>query len=114
MRTGGEGGAVTEEAIEQLLLEEKLTVAEAARLVGGTHNSTVVRWCTPSVILPDGRRLNLEHLRCGGKIQTTRPALTRFLAAQTAAPADAPAPRSPAERKRAAAEAGRELDALLG
>ncbi len=93
--------------VERLLGEgAKLSmVAAGVRLgegQGGTpiHASTVSRWCLKGVKLPSGRRLSLEFVRAGGKLLTTRAAIVRFLAAQTATPDAGPTPRTPAERRR--------------
>ena len=107
--------------IERLLGEgAKVSMAAAGALLGegqgGTaiHPSTVARWCLKGVKLPSGRRLALEHLRAGGKILTTRAAIVRFLAGQTATPdANAgPGPRTPAARRRATDAAAAELEAM--
>ena len=107
--------------VERLLGEgPKLSMVAAGVLLGegqggaAIHPSTVSRWCLKGVRLPSGRRLALEHLRAGGKLLTTRPAIVRFLSAQTATPdtGAGPAPRTPAARRRATDAAVAELEAL--
>lgn len=58
--------------------------------------------------------MKLEVIRVGVKLITSREAVQRFIARLSEAPAAAPAPRSPSERKRAAEAAGAGLDAILG
>ncbi len=103
-----------ETTVNRLMGEDKVTLVEAARLVGvGVHPTTVTRWCRKGVRLATGAVVRLEYLRAGAKFITTKQALARFLAAQTEIPeAAGPVVRSPAERRRAAVDAGRELEAL--
>jgi hypothetical protein len=108
------------EHINKIISEGAIGMAECARLLGSfrggrpCHPSTPTRWCLSGVRLPDGRILRLEHYRTAGRLMTSRPALLRFLAAQQE-PIDLPdpsAPRSPAERQRAAKRAEAELESL--
>jgi hypothetical protein len=73
--------------------------------------ATLWRWCRQGVRLPDGRRVYLEALRVAGRWVTSEKALERFIAAQQAAPTEAPLPPTPAQRRRAAERAGAELEA---
>jgi hypothetical protein len=45
--------------------------------------STVYRWITQGVELPDGRLLRLEGVRLSGRWLTSLPALERFMLGQT-------------------------------
>jgi hypothetical protein len=73
--------------------------------------STVWRWITEGVRLPDGTRVRLEAARVGGRWLTSAPALARFMAAQTPRLGEpAPAPRTPGRRRRASEAAARELE----
>ena len=104
-----------------ILSETSLSLSAAARLMPKrrnnrpTHPSTLARWITEGVLLPDGSRVRLEATRLCGKWITSLEALQRFADRQTpqlSADPDAPAPRGPAERQRAAEAAGRELDRI--
>ncbi|MBL8864819.1 MAG: DUF1580 domain-containing protein [Planctomycetia bacterium] len=94
-------------------------MADAARMFGtfrqgkATHPSTPTRWCVKGFKLPNGETLKLEHIRVCGRLMTSRAAVLRFLE-RMQEPADdtIPATRSPAERRRAAEAAGRELEKL--
>ena len=107
-----------EEMVARLLSEDRLTPAEAGKLVGvlecGATVSpcTILRWCLRGVRKPDGTRLYLEHFRAGGRYATSRQALVRFLAAQTGGPEPGAAVRTPTERRRACERATAELDAM--
>lgn len=106
--------------VERLLGEDRVSLAEAGRLVATNparpvDPTTVGRWCQRGILLPDGQRVKLEHLKVGQRFCTTRQALARFIARQTAADAadgQAPAVRSPAARTRASEKAAAELAAL--
>jgi hypothetical protein len=107
------------EMVERLLAEGDRVGLQAAGVIVGesnggaaAHPTTISRWCLRGIKLTDGRVVRLEHYRCGGRIITTRAAIVRFLAAQTEAPNDTPTPRTPTERRRAAARASAELEAL--
>ena len=114
---------ISTQLVPQVLLEIRdghaLGMAAAARLVpgvaGGTANaSTVFRWATTGVKLPDGRKLKLESVRIGHRIVTSGPALERFILQTTESynPAPTPAPRSPAARQRASDRAAKELERI--
>jgi hypothetical protein len=97
---------------------DTLTLTEACALLprgrhgSRPHLSTVLRWITHGSPAADGRRVRLAAVRCGGKWVTSRTALNEFVAALTPRPGgDAPqAPRTAAQRRRAAARAERELE----
>ncbi|MFO0964763.1 MAG: hypothetical protein U0793_04125 [Gemmataceae bacterium] len=70
----------------------------------------VLRWVLHGVRLPSGETIRLEAARCSGRWLSTRPAVERFLAAQTPAAHLAQAlPRSEGQRRRAADRAAAEL-----
>jgi hypothetical protein len=109
----------TQTMVERLLAEgDKLGMAAAGVLLGANqggppiHTATVTRWCLRGVKLTNGQRVNLEHVRCGGKILTTRQAIIRFLTAQTQRPDEVDAPRTATERNRAADKATKELASM--
>jgi hypothetical protein len=101
-----------------LLSETTIGLSAAARrlppLRGGkpVHGGTLSRWIQKGIRRPDGERVCLEAVRCGGAWMTSVEALERFLMALSTVPgsAAAPLPRTPSQRKRAAERAGRELD----
>lgn len=105
------------ELIDRLLAEGTLSAAGAARALTATlragrpvHPGTIARWISRGVLLRSGDRLKLEGFRAGRKWLTSRPAITRFLAAQqTTTDADLPVVRSPAERERAGAVVNKKL-----
>jgi hypothetical protein len=115
------------EAVPQLLAEiqagEGLSLSAAGRLFPGHRGgksvdpSTVFRWVTKGTRTPGGRPVKLEAVRVGGRWLTSRGAVTRFVAALTAASdptpsSTAPASRSPAVRRRAAEKAAAALKAM--
>lgn len=57
-----------------LLAEDVLSLSEAARILD-VHVATIHRWRTRGL-----SGIHLETLRVGGKVVTSREALTRFLA----------------------------------
>jgi hypothetical protein len=98
---------------------EGLSLPQAARLLpsyrGGkaVNAATIWRWIVQGIVLPDGSCLRLEAVRLSGRWLTSRPALERFLRAQTpelAARPPAP-PRTPVRREKAAARAAAALAA---
>jgi len=97
------------EGLIERLTDEGLIGATAAGRILKRHASTITRWVLIGVRLDDGRQVRLEGFRCGGKIQTSKPALMRFCAAQQAG--EAPPIQTPAARRRADREAERVLDA---
>ena len=104
----------------RLLSETLLGLPEAARRLppgrGGrpVSFSCVLRWITDGVAGPDGRRVKLEGVRVGGRWLTSQEALARFAERLTPdlSSEPAPAPRSPAARRRAGERAAEELDRL--
>jgi hypothetical protein len=74
--------------------------------------STIYRWITTGVRLPDGSQLRLEARRIGGRWLTSREAIQRFIEAQTPRFEDHPAPQPHTSTRaaKAAEQAGRELD----
>ena len=105
--------------VNRILSEEKISTSLAGQIVGANtggspiHKSTIVRWCLKGVKLSDGRRVYLDHIRAVGRIVTSREALVRFLAEQSALPtSDTPAIRTPTQRSKASERAAKELEAL--
>ncbi|WP_439627648.1 DUF1580 domain-containing protein [Gemmata sp.] len=94
-----------------LIAEGPRPIAAVGRSNPATKNlnpRTLLRWAQRGV-----RGVKLESLQVGGRLMSTAAALDRFLAALNAGPEPAPsAPRSPAERRRASAAAGEELERL--
>ncbi|OAI40492.1 hypothetical protein AYO40_00735 [Planctomycetaceae bacterium SCGC AG-212-D15] len=81
------------------------------------HFSSILRWVVNGVKVPGVGRVKLEAARLGGKWVTTKAALMRFMAAQTPNLEELkqlPKIRTPAQRQRAAEEAGRRLDEWFG
>lgn len=95
-----------------------LGLAKAAQQLPGTDGrpvnpATVFRWCVSGVRVPTGERVRLEHARIGSRLFTSEMAVERFVMRLTnGTTAPTPAPRSPAERRRAAERAGRELEKM--
>jgi hypothetical protein len=98
------------EAVNRILGENRIGLAEAGRRGGRSTR----RRCSAGPRAADGTRVKLEAIRVGSRLITSREAVARFVARLSAAPGAAPAPRSPAERRKAAEKAGEELDTLLG
>lgn len=100
---------------------QKLSVFQSRvpghRSNGRLHPSTIIRWITRGVGLPDGTRMCLKATRAGSRWLCCDAWFEEFLAALTAAHipvsarGDAPV-RSPAQRNDAAANAARELERL--
>lgn len=66
--------------------ERKLTLAQAAASCSTKPDpASVWRWCRKGIKTSGGRRVRLEHVRVGGRIYTTEPAMERFFAAVAAA-----------------------------
>jgi hypothetical protein len=104
-----------------LLSEELISLAQAASRIPPyrkrrTNPSTIFRWLTQGIKMPSGEMLRLEGIRLAGRWLTSSQALTRFLETQNAACnpviSDAPKPRTPTQRERASAQAGKELEAM--
>ena len=78
----------TAERIDRIIDEGPQPASALAELLGSfregrpTHPRTITRWMLAGIDLPDGRRLKLEHVRAGGRLLSSRAALTRFLEAQ--------------------------------
>jgi hypothetical protein len=101
------------EGITRLIEEGLIYIAEVSAKLR-TDRGTVCRHMLKGVIGPDGKqRVYLEHVRLGGKLATSWPAVTRFLESLNPGPADSPppAPRSATRRQRAAARADAECAA---
>jgi Protein of unknown function (DUF1580) len=100
--------------------DDTLSLAEACRLLPrgrkGTkpHLSTLVRWILHGSSAPDGRRVKLAAVRCGGKWITSRGALREFCAALTPKAGDIPTSpiRTPGQRQRASERAGKRLEGV--
>jgi hypothetical protein len=93
-------------------------LASAARQMGEgrggrpVHQRTVLRWVLRGARTPNGDRVRLEAIRIGASWRTSREAIARFVAALTPGMSDHPVPampRTPGQRQRAAALAGRQL-----
>jgi hypothetical protein len=75
--------------------------------------STIWRWISAGVRLPDGRRVKLAAIRLSGRWLTSLEAIERFVAAQTPTLTDAGSlPRTQAKGRHAAEKAGKELEKL--
>lgn len=102
----------------ELANEQTISLAAAARMLppgrrGRPVNiSTLFRWITDGVRLPDGQRVRLEAIRLGARWLTSIPALERFAARQTPdLDAERPAPsRTPTARTKASEQARRRLE----
>src|SRR5262245_55893410 len=87
------------------------------RTNGLLHLSTLIRWCTRGIRLPDGSRVRRRGIRARCRWLTTDAWVDEFIAALTAAHVgqdDAPAIRTPTRRQRDSEEAGRELSEKYG
>jgi Protein of unknown function (DUF1580) len=59
-----------------------ITMTEAAKCSPGRpHISTIWRWARKGVKARNGSRINLEHIRAGGRLFTTEASLERFFKA---------------------------------
>jgi hypothetical protein len=104
----------------RLLYETLIALCEAARRLppgrGGrpVSFSCVLRWITHGIPGADGQRVKLEAIRVGGRWLTSEEALARW--AERLTPRldsePAPAPRTPAQRRRASERAGKNLGSL--
>jgi hypothetical protein len=106
-----------------LTTEAVLSLSQAARLLppgrgsAHVHAATLTRWILQGCRAPGGRRVCLRAARVGSRWVTSREALNEFLAALTprhgAGPLTPdPAPRTPAQRRRASTRAEAELARL--
>jgi hypothetical protein len=101
------------DSVPQVLTEiqggDGLSLSGAGRLFPGHRGgnsvdpSTVFRWVTKGMRTPDGRFVRLEAVRVGARWLTSRPAVTRFVAALTAAADPSPATPSPPPARTSAA-----------
>jgi hypothetical protein len=93
-----------------ILDESTLTIGEAAP-IARTSFCSLWRWILRGVPGPEGRRVRLEAVRCGGKWLTSKEALQRFIEAITPRfDTDATtAPRTMTQRQRASALAAKRL-----
>lgn len=97
------------ELIERINSEGPIGVTAIAKKVM-RHPATVARWCIDGIRRPDGRVLKMESYRLGGKLQSSLPALLRFIARQQ----EQDEPQTivtPSERRRADTAAEAVLDA---
>lgn len=101
--------------------ESPISLTQAARLLPPGRRgrpaslSCVLRWVLSGATGPSGERVRLEAVRLGGRWVTSREALQRFaerLTPRFAAEAEAPTPRSPAQRRRASERAAHDLDQI--
>jgi hypothetical protein len=102
-----------------LTRETLLSLAQAARRfppyrAGRPVNpSTLWRWCRHGVKVPGIGVVRLECVRLSGRWLTSEEAISRFVARQTPdMEQPAATPRSPALRRKAAAQAGEALKRL--
>jgi hypothetical protein len=106
--------------MSDLLGENLLSISQAAKRVPAFRGraarpSTIFRWLTIGVKMPDGSTLKLEGIRLAARWLTTAEALTRFLATQNAAynPDSTPVtPPTATQRERAAKRAGELLESI--
>lgn len=104
----------TDELIARLQSEGLITMRQATKLYArATHKATVVRHCTKGVEVR-GKRIKLEAILIGGRLATSEAAVRRFFAAMNDEPQPLPVAlsRTPTQRRRAAARAAAELDAM--
>lgn len=109
--------------VERILDEVPIGICAAAKRLGTfrngrpTHPSTVTRWVTRGIVLPDGRNLKLEAIKLNGRFVTSVAAVVRFVAAQQHDGPDGDGgpesgSRTPSRRRHAAAQAVEELRRL--
>jgi hypothetical protein len=111
----------TEQILDEIMTGAGCNCAAAARQLPSHRGerscldpSTIWRWMTKGVRVPDGRQVRLEAARIGGRVLTTKPALRRFAEAQSGQPAADPeqTPRTPSQRQRAADLASQQLETM--
>jgi hypothetical protein len=103
----------------RILSETRIDVDDAGRRMGPegrpVHYTSVYRAMRLGRLAPDGERVRLEHLRCGGRLMTSVEAVERYLARLNGIELDA-AEENPARRtKRREAvlrAVDKELDAI--
>jgi hypothetical protein len=87
------------------------------RTNGLLHLSTLIRWCTRGIRLPDGSRVRLRSIRVGCRWLTTDAWVDEFIAVLTAAHVDqddTSTIRTPARRQLDSEAAGRKLTEKYG
>ena len=103
--------------------QEYITLTQAAKLAPGRPSVNCIwRWCRKGVLARSGQRVNLQHVRIGGKLFTTAAWLSQFgqaladadanyfrLDGKPVIPVSAPRGRSEKERQSAIGKAEREL-----
>ena len=108
----------TPQVLTEIQSGQGLALSAAGRLfpahrgTGSVDPSTVFRWVIRGSKSSDGRIVKLEAVRVGGRWLTSQAALTRFVAALSASVESPPHQlpcRTPTERTRASAAAGRKL-----
>jgi hypothetical protein len=99
--------------MENIFSEQTLRIQEAAKIAHVSF-ATLWRWILRGVPDPNGVRVRLEALRCGGKWLTSREALVRFAKRLTPDLSDQPAslPRPPHKRKHASQKAAVKLQEM--
>ncbi|CAN5598313.1 hypothetical protein BH11PLA2_BH11PLA2_45920 [soil metagenome] len=103
---------ITPQVLSEIQAGHGLGMAAAARKCNAVNPATVCRWCASGVKSARGIVVKLEHVRIGSKLVTSGPALERFILGTTATIADTIPVRSPAQRRKAAESASRELEAI--
>ncbi|QEL19898.1 hypothetical protein [Limnoglobus roseus] len=78
----------------------------------GVSYPVCMRWVVSGAKVLGGGTVKLDAVRAGHRWLTSQAALERFLLARNGETPQPPAVRSVSQRKRAAAEAGKELTAL--
>lgn len=96
--------------MESIFSEQTLRIQEAAKIAHVSF-ATLWRWILRGIPDPNGDRVRLEALRCGGKWLTSREALVRFANRLTPDLNDGPTfvPRSAQKRKHASERAAAKL-----
>lgn len=106
------------QVLQEIQAGHGLALSAAGRLFPGHRGraaidpSTVFRWVTKGAKTPAGGLVRLEAVRVGGRWLTSRGAVSRFVAALTAAADPAPSLpiRTPTQRRRASEAAGKKLE----
>jgi hypothetical protein len=105
--------------MSDIFTEQHLSISQIADILppGPTGKkvnfSTVYRWIFRGVRSPAGQLVRLESVRVGGRWLVSREALQRFVEMLSVRSSDAsPSPRSPAERRRKSAVAGKKLERM--
>jgi hypothetical protein len=95
---------------DALSLREASLVLPRGRNGSRPHLSTLIRWITRGAPAPDGCRVKLAAVRCGGKWVTSRQALREFCEALTPAQVDRASSRTSTTRQRASQKADEQLE----